>query len=85
MESGGQAVGLGVIVGVASIVVGYLVYLAMPRRHFPATTGLLASNLFIAVLGYFGVVVAQYMLVWWLMASFSLGLEGTLHSDQNSK
>jgi hypothetical protein len=65
-----QAIALGVLIGVGAIVIGYVVRLIVPNKHFPRTAGLLASNAVIAALAYAKVTVAGTMLVWWLAVSF---------------
>jgi hypothetical protein len=53
-----QKVGLGVVIIAGAIVVGYLVSLVIPAKHFPRTAGLLSSNAVIGALAWGGVPVA---------------------------
>lgn len=54
--------GLGVLIGVGAIVVGYLVYCIVPADHFPRTAGLLAANAFVGGLAHYGLPVAGELL-----------------------
>lgn len=80
----GAVAGLAVVIGSGAIVIGYLVSLAVPKSHYPATagSGLLASNAFIGCLAVAGIVVAGYMVVPWAVMSFAVGLRITLESDE---
>ena len=62
-----QQIALGVLIGAASIVIGYVVARVMPKRHFPVLAGVIASNAIIAGLAYWGVDVAGKMVMWWLI------------------
>lgn len=69
-----QAAGLGVLIGVAAIVAGYLVSCMVPANHFPRTAGLVTANAIIGSLAYAGVDVAGEMLGWALALSYAAGL-----------
>jgi hypothetical protein len=64
-----QMIGLGVLIGVCAILLGYIVRLAVPNKHFPWTAGLLASNAVVALPAYAGVKIAGPLLMGWLLCS----------------
>lgn len=64
-----QMIGLGVLIGVGAILLGYVVRLFVPAKHFPWTAGLLASNAVVAACAYAGVSIAGVMIEGWLIAS----------------
>ena len=73
----GQAFGVGLLIWVSAILVGYLVAQAIPKTHFPGIAGILASNALIGGLAAFGVSVAAYMIPWWVIFSL-FALRGVL-------
>lgn len=68
-----EDLGLAVLIGVGAIVIGYIVRIIVPNKHFPWTAGLLATNAVVAGFAYAGVQAAGLMLVWWPMVSISVG------------
>jgi hypothetical protein len=64
-----QAIGLGVLIGVGAILAGYLVKMVVPKKHFPWTAAVLATNAVVAVFAYWGVKIAGIMLPGWLTVS----------------
>ena len=64
-----QMIGLGVLIAVGAVLIGYIVRLVIPDKHFPWTAGLLASNAVIALPAYAGVKIAGPLLLWWLFCS----------------
>jgi hypothetical protein len=64
-----QMVALGVLIGAGAIVVGYIVKLLVPKKHFPWTAGVLASNVVVAAFAYAGVKIAGIILPPWLIGS----------------
>lgn len=68
-----QMLGLGVLIGVGAIITGYIVRVIVPDKHFPWTTGLLATNAVVGAFAYAGVEAAGYMIVWWPIVSLCGG------------
>lgn len=64
-----QMAGLGVLIGSGAIVVGYIVKIIVPNKHFPWTAGVLAANVVVAAFAYAGVKIAGTMLPAWLLGS----------------
>ena len=65
--SSNQIVGLGLLIGLGAVAVGYLVSNLVPRQHFPRTAGVLATNAVIAGFAVAGVEVAAQMLGWFVL------------------
>jgi hypothetical protein len=64
-----RMIGLGVLIGAGAILIGYIVKLVVPNKHFPWTAGLLASNVVVALPAYVGVEIAGPLLMGWLFCS----------------
>lgn len=79
-----QMIGLGVLIGVGAVLIGYFVRLIVPNKHFPWTAGLLASNLIVALPAYAGVKIAGPLLMGWLFCSMFAAPVSVI-ADQNLK
>lgn len=66
-------VALGVLIGAGAIVIGYIVRMVVPNKHFPWTAGVLASNVVIAAFAYAGMKIAGIILPAWLVGSILAG------------
>jgi hypothetical protein len=64
-----QKLGLGALMLIGAIVVGYIVRCVVPARHYPRTGGFLAANASIAGLTVAGVEPAAHMIFWVAVAS----------------
>ena len=71
-----SGLGLGVLIGIGAIVVGYVVSQIAPKQHYPRIAGVLASDAVVGGLTYVGVEPAAYMLVWWVLFSLAFAFEG---------
>jgi len=73
-----QIYGLGTLITIVAIVVGYCVYLLVPKRHFPVAAGVLAADAVIAGLALWGVAVAGDILIWFVVITGVLGWVATI-------
>lgn len=70
----GQEFGLGVIILILAILIGYAVYRMTPKKLHPIIAGLMAANVFVAALAVSGMIVAGDMIGWFAGLSLMLGL-----------
>lgn len=68
-----QVYGLGTLMTIGAVLIGYIVYLIVPTKHFPIIAGVLAADAVMGALAFYGVDPAGEILVWFLLATGFIG------------
>lgn len=64
-----QNYGLGTLIVIGALVVGYCVYRLVPEKHFPLVAGVLSADAVIAGLALWGIGVAGDILIWFVVVT----------------